>query len=59
MNQERITEIRRQLGGLLSVQWGRLTGRRMSQRAVAARESSRQIEDFMRRNRYWRDLSRH
>ena len=59
MNQERMTGIRKQLGGLLTEQWGRLTGRRQSQRAVAARESDRQIEDFMHRNRYWRDLSRH
>lgn len=71
MNQDRFEGIRMRLGGTLKEQWGRLTGdpravasgrsdrfagRILEQRALAARESARQLRDFMRRNRNW-DLS--
>lgn len=71
MNQDRFDGLRLRLGGTLKEQWGRLTGdpravasgrsdhfagRILEQRAIAARESARQLQDFMRRNRNW-DLS--
>ena len=72
MNQERFEGICMQLGGTLKQQWGRLTGdprtvasgasdrfagRILEQRGRSARESQRQLADFMRRNRNWWDLS--
>ena len=74
MNQDRFNGIRLQLGGTLKQHWGRLTGdprtaasgrsdrfagRILEQRANAAQESARQLQDFMRRNRNWWDLSGH
>jgi len=74
MNHDRFDGIRLRLGGTLKEQWGRLTGdpravaagrsdrfagRILEQRADASHESDRQLQDFMRRNRHWWDLSRH
>lgn len=74
MNQDRFDGIRLRLGGTLKEQWGRLTGDQsavasgksdrfagqiLEQRALSAQESRRQLDDFMRRNRNWWDLSRH
>ena len=72
MNQDRIHGICMQFGGNLKEQWGKLTrdpfavaagkndrfaGRVLEQRGIAAQESDRQLEEFMRRNRNWWDLS--
>ena len=73
MNQDRIQGICMQLSGQLKEQWGRLAhdpravtagkgdrfaGRIREQRGIAAQEADQQLEDFMRRNRNWWDLSR-
>ena len=73
MNQDRIHGICMQFGGTLKQQWGKLTGdsnavaagrsdqfagRILEQRGIAAQEAARQLQDFMRRNRNWWDLSR-
>ena len=72
MNQDRFEGIRMRLGGTLKEQWGRLTGdsrvvasgksdrfagRILEQRGLSAQESARQLNEFMRRNRNWWDLS--
>jgi uncharacterized protein YjbJ (UPF0337 family) len=74
MNQERLHGICLQLGGRLKEQLGRLAGdsrktaagkrdtlagKVLEQRGIAAQDSARQLEDFMRRNRNWWDLSGH
>ena len=74
MNQDRFDGIRMRFGGALKEHWGRLTGdplavasgrserltgRILERRAIAARESARQLQDFMRRHRDWWDLSGH
>ena len=72
MNHDRFDGIRLQFSGTLKEQWGRLTGdqsavasgksdrfagRILEQRGLSARESARQLNEFMRRNRNWWDLS--
>jgi uncharacterized protein YjbJ (UPF0337 family) len=74
MNQDRFHGICLQFSGRLKEQIGRLAGdpraqaagksdqfagRVLEQRGIAAQEAARQLEDFMRRNRNWWDLSRH
>ena len=61
-----------QFRGTLKKHWGRLSGnpravaagksdqfagRILEQRGLSAQEADRQLEDFMRRNRNWWDLS--
>jgi uncharacterized protein YjbJ (UPF0337 family) len=73
MNRDRIQGICRQFGGKLKEHWGtltddplaaaagrrdRLAGRIQEQRGISKQEAARQLEDFMSRNRNWRDLSR-
>ena len=72
MNQDRINGIRLQFSGTLKEQWGRLTGdpravnagksdrfagRILEQRGLSSQEANRQLDDFMRRNRNWWDLT--
>ncbi len=72
MNQNRFHGICMQFSGTLKEQWGRLagdaravatgkndryTGRILEQRGISAQEAERQLEEFMRRNRNWWDLS--
>jgi len=72
MNQNRIHGVCMQFSGKLKEQWGRLAGdprsvaagrsdrfagRILEQRGIAAQEADRQLEDFMRRNRNWWDLT--
>ena len=72
MNQDRIQGICMQFIGMLKEFWGRLAGnastitagtndryagRILEQRGIAAQEADRQLEEFMRRNRNWWDLS--
>ena len=72
MNRDRIEGICRQLGGALREQWGTLSddpyavaagrlmrreGRNQEQRGLARREADRQLAEFIRRHRNWRDLS--
>ena len=72
MNHDRFQGICMQLAGLLKEHWGRLAGnprtvvagkndrfagRILERRGIAAQEARRQLEDFMRRNRNWWDLS--
>jgi len=74
MNHDRINGIRLQFSGTLKEQWGRLTGdqlavsagrsdrfagRILEQRGLSSQEADRQLDDFMRRNRNWWDISRH
>jgi uncharacterized protein YjbJ (UPF0337 family) len=73
MNQDRFHGTCIQFRGALKVQWGRLSGdpravaagksdqfagRILEQRGLSAQEAGRQLQDFMRRNRNWWDLSR-
>ena len=72
MNQDRINGIRLQFSGTLKEQWGRITGDRLAvnagksdrfagrileQRGLSSQEADRQLDDFMRRNRNWWDLT--
>lgn len=72
MNQERFHGICMQFSGTLKEQWGKLAGntravnagksdryagRILEQRGISTQEAQRQINDFMRRNRNWWDLS--
>ena len=73
MNHERFHGACIQFRGTLKVQWGILSGdpravaagksdqfagRILEQRGLSAQEADRQLQDFMRRNRNWWDLSR-
>jgi uncharacterized protein YjbJ (UPF0337 family) len=73
MNQDRFHGIWKQFSGKVKEQWGTLTedphavaagrhgwlaGRVQEQRGISKQEAARQLEDFMSRNRNWRDLSR-
>jgi uncharacterized protein YjbJ (UPF0337 family) len=72
MNSNRMHAIGRQIGGKLTVAWGRLTrdpravaagireqlaGGIQERNAIARQDADRQLEDFRRRNRNWGDLS--
>ena len=72
MNQDRIHGICMQVSGTVKEQWGKLArdphvmaagrsdrfaGRILEQRAISAQQAARQLDDFMRRNRNWWDLS--
>jgi uncharacterized protein YjbJ (UPF0337 family) len=72
MNHDRIQGICMQFSGRLREKLGRLTGdprtaaagrsdcfagRILEQRGIAAQEADRQLRDFLRRNRNWRNLS--
>jgi uncharacterized protein YjbJ (UPF0337 family) len=72
MNQERFHGICMQFSGTVKEQWGRLAGdphvvaagrsdrfagRILEQRGISSQEAARQLDDFMRRNRNWWDLS--
>ena len=74
MNLDRCQGIWKQASGGLKEQWGvltgdpaaiadghreRLQGRLQVQHAISKREAERQLEEFMRRNRRWWDLSSH
>ena len=74
MNQERIHGICLQLSGALKERWGRISGdtramaagkgdrfagRILEQRGISAQEADRQLDEFMRRNRNWWDLTGH
>jgi len=73
MNRDRIQGICKQLGGRLQERWGTLTGDRLTatagararlagrmqeRRGISKQEADRQLEDFLDRNRDWRDLSK-
>ena len=73
MTQDQLQGICRQLSGTVKRQWGELTGnprtvaagvrevaagKLQEQRGTVQQESRRQLEEFMSRNRDWRDLSR-
>ncbi|OGI47394.1 MAG: general stress protein CsbD [Candidatus Muproteobacteria bacterium RBG_16_65_34] len=73
MNRDRFHGICKQFSGKVKEQWGtltddphavaagtrdRLAGRIQERRGISKQEADRQIEDFMSRNRNWRDLSR-
>ena len=73
MNHDRIHGICMQFSGKLKEKLGAFTGdsitvaagkgdqfagRILEQRGISARDADRQLEDFMRRNRNWWDLSR-
>ena len=73
MNRDRIHGIWRQFSGKVKEHWGTLTddplavaagtrdrfaGRIEEQTGILKQEADRQLEDFMRRNRRWWDLSR-
>lgn len=73
MNRDRFHGIWKQFSGKVKEQWGtltddplavaagthaRLAGRVQEQRGISKQEATRQLEDFMSRNRNWRDLSR-
>jgi uncharacterized protein YjbJ (UPF0337 family) len=73
MNRDRLHGIWMQCSGTLKERWGtltgdaralavgtreRLAGRAEEQRGAARQEADRQLEDFLRRNRNWWDLSR-
>ena len=72
MNHDRFQGLCMQFSGTLKEQWGRLAGdpralaagksdrfagKILEQRGISAQEADRQLEDFMRRNRNWWDLS--
>lgn len=72
MNQDRLQGMRLQISGTLKEQWGKLTGdplavnagksdqfagRILEQRGISAQQANRQLNDFMRRNRHWSDLT--
>ena len=72
MNRDRIEGVGRQLAGRLLGRWGTLTrnadaiaagtqaqllGRIQEQRGLSKQAAERQLEDFMRRNRNWWDLT--
>jgi len=73
MNRDRIQGLCKQLGGRLQERWGtligdrltatagaraRLAGRIQERRGISKQEADRQLEDFLERNRNWRDLSK-
>lgn len=73
MNRDRFHGIWMQVMGKAKERWGMLTGdplavaagtrdrvagRILEQRGISKQEADRQLEDFMSRNRNWRDLSR-
>ena len=72
MNRDRIQGICRQLSGAIKQQWGALTtdpraaaegvrdralGKMQELRGLSRQEADRQLDEFMRRNRNWWDLS--
>ena len=72
MNRDRFQGVCMQFRGSLKKQWGGLfrnpravaagksdqfAGRILEQRGLSSQEANRQLEDFMRRNRNWWDLS--
>jgi uncharacterized protein YjbJ (UPF0337 family) len=74
MNRDRFRGVFEQIGGSVKERWGALTGdprivaagkrsqisgRVEEQRGIARQRAERQLEDFMRRNRNWQDLSQH
>ena len=74
MNRDQLQGSWKKFTGTLLQRWGalagdptafnngtrnRLDGRNQEQRGAAKRDSDRQLAAFMRRNRYWWDLSRH
>ena len=74
MNQNRFHGICKQFSGKIKESWGRLindplltavgsfdqrAGRIEEQCSILARDSERQLKDFMIRNRNWQDLSKH
>lgn len=74
MNRDRFHGIWKQFSGKIKEQWGMLTndplamtagsrdqlaGRFQQQYGTAKQEADRQLDDFMLRNRNWRDLTRY
>jgi uncharacterized protein YjbJ (UPF0337 family) len=72
MNRDRLQGICQQVSGRLKEHWGtlngdpravaagtrdRLAGRIQEQRGIAKQEADQQLEDFMRRNRNWWNLT--
>ena len=72
MNQDRIQGVCLQFKGALKKHWGLLAkdplavaagksdqfaGRILEQRGISAQDADRQLDEFMRRNRNWWDLS--
>ena len=73
MNRDRFHGMQKQLGGMVKEWWGtltdnplavaagtrdRLAGRIQERRGILKQEADRQLEEFLSRNRNWRDLSR-
>jgi uncharacterized protein YjbJ (UPF0337 family) len=74
MNSDQLLGRWKQIRGGMRQRWGtitgdpvafnhgtrdRLDGRNQEQRGLAHRDANRQLAAFMRRNRYWSDLSKH
>ncbi|HEY8068059.1 MAG TPA: CsbD family protein [Burkholderiales bacterium] len=72
MNRDRMEGICRQLSGAVKQRWGALTadplaaaegardrilGKMQELRGLSRQEADRQLDEFMRRNRNWWDLS--
>ncbi len=72
MNRDRVQGLSKLLGGKLKESWGTLVrdphamaagrraqiaGRVQEQRGISQQKADRQLDDFMRRNRNWSDLS--
>jgi uncharacterized protein YjbJ (UPF0337 family) len=72
MNRDRLQGICQQVSGRLKQQWGtlngdlravadgtrdRLAGRIQEQRGISKQEADQQLQDFMRRNRNWWNLT--
>ena len=73
MNRDRLAGRLKLVGGRLKESWGALTGdplaaasgrrdrivgKALEQRGISREQADRQLEDFLRRNRNWSDLSR-
>ena len=73
MNRDRYHGVWKQFSGTVKERWGRFTGdafvvdagrrdrlagRIQEQRGISKQEADRQLDEFMRRNRNWRDLLR-
>ncbi len=72
MNRDRVQGLSKRVGGRLKETWGaivrdpramaagrrdQIAGRVQEQRGLSRQRADRQLEEFMRRNRNWSDLS--